>query len=96
LSAVFHIGGRTPSQIEFDCLRRLIDEDLVPGDVTIQVLVQARRELIERTFESLRGAKRRSCNLSPVGINPGADGILSAGQVLGGAQPPLRAPAPPR
>src|SRR5205814_2683162 len=52
------VGFPAASQIEFDFLRRLIDEDLIPDDVTIQVLVQARRELIERTFESLRGAKR--------------------------------------
>jgi 2-isopropylmalate synthase len=57
------VGFPAASQIEFDFLRRLIDEDLVPDDVTIQVLVQARRELIERTFESLRGAKRAIVHL---------------------------------
>lgn len=46
------------SQNDFDFVRRLIDNDLIPEDVTIQVLTQARDDLIERTFESLRGAKR--------------------------------------
>ena len=39
-------------------MRQLIEEDLIPDDVTIQVLVQSRRELIERTYEGLRGAKQ--------------------------------------
>jgi 2-isopropylmalate synthase len=52
------VGFPAASQPDFDFVRQLIDEDLVPEDVTIQVLVQCRRELIERTFESLRGAHR--------------------------------------
>jgi 2-isopropylmalate synthase len=52
------VGFPSASQVEFDFLRRLIDENLVPGDVTIQVLTQAREPLIRRTFESLRGAKK--------------------------------------
>ncbi|MDO4251484.1 MAG: 2-isopropylmalate synthase [Moraxella sp.] len=52
------IGFPSASQVEFDFTRRLIDEGLVPDDVTLQVLVQAREHLIERTFESLQGAKR--------------------------------------
>jgi hypothetical protein len=43
---------------KFDFIRRLIDENRIPDDVTVQVLVQAREELIRRTFESLRGARR--------------------------------------
>jgi 2-isopropylmalate synthase len=46
------------SQTDFDFVRRLIEDDLIPGDVTIQVLTQAREELIRRTFESVRGARR--------------------------------------
>jgi 2-isopropylmalate synthase len=46
------------SQVDFDFVRRLIDEGRIPGDVTIQVLVQAREDLIDRTFASLRGARR--------------------------------------
>lgn len=46
------------SQTEFDFVRRLIDEDRIPPDVSIEVLTQARDHLIERTFESLRGARR--------------------------------------
>jgi 2-isopropylmalate synthase len=52
------VGFPSASQIEFDFIRRLIDENRIPDDVTVQVLVQAREELIRRTFESLRGARR--------------------------------------
>jgi 2-isopropylmalate synthase len=52
------VGFPSASQIEFDFIRKLIDEDLVPDDVTIQVLTQAREPLIRRTFESLAGAKK--------------------------------------
>ena len=52
------VGFPSASQVEFDFLRRLIDENLVPDDVTIQVLTQAREPLIRRTFESLKGAKK--------------------------------------
>ncbi|NIM43741.1 MAG: 2-isopropylmalate synthase [Hydrogenophaga sp.] len=51
------VGFPSASQTEFDFVRRLIDEDLIPEDVTIQVLTQAREPLIRRTFESLRGAR---------------------------------------
>ena len=44
-------------------MRELIERNLIPDDVTIQVLTQARPELIERTFESLRGAKRAIVHL---------------------------------
>ncbi|HTK05905.1 MAG TPA: 2-isopropylmalate synthase [Ktedonobacteraceae bacterium] len=57
------VGFPAASQIEFDFIRRLIDEDLVPDDVAIQVLVQARAELIGRTIESLRGAKKAIIHL---------------------------------
>lgn len=49
------IGFPAASQTDFDFVRQLIEEDRVPEDVTLQVLTQARRPLIERTFESLRG-----------------------------------------
>ena len=52
------VGFPSASQTEFDFVRLLIEHDLVPDDVTIQVLTQARAELIERTFESLVGAQR--------------------------------------
>src|SRR5262245_9719634 len=52
------VGFPSASQTDFDFVRLLIERDLVPDDVTIQVLTQARPELIERTFESLVGAKR--------------------------------------
>ncbi|MDR1785718.1 MAG: 2-isopropylmalate synthase, partial [Spirochaetaceae bacterium] len=52
------VGFPSASDTEFAFIRRLIDEHRIPDDVTIQVLTQARPELIERTFESIRGAKR--------------------------------------
>ena len=52
------VGFPSASQIEFDFVRRLIVENLIPDNVTIQVLTQARDHLIQRTFESLVGAKR--------------------------------------
>jgi len=52
------VGFPSASQADFDFVRQLIEGDLIPDDVTIQVLVQCREHLIERTFESIRGAKR--------------------------------------
>lgn len=52
------VGFPSASQVEFDFVRKLIDGNLVPDDVTIQVLTQAREPLIRRTFESLQGAKK--------------------------------------
>jgi 2-isopropylmalate synthase len=52
------VGFPSASQPDYDFVRLLIEEDLVPDDVIIQVLVQCRPELIERTYECLRGAKR--------------------------------------
>ncbi len=52
------VGFPSASQADFDFVRLLIERNLVPDDVTIQVLTQARDHLITRTFESLVGAKR--------------------------------------
>ncbi len=52
------VGFPAASQPDYDFIRRLIEDDLIPDDVTIQVLVQCRPELIERTYECLRGAPR--------------------------------------
>jgi 2-isopropylmalate synthase len=52
------VGFPSASQPDFDFVRQLIEQDLVPDDVVIQVLVQCRPELIERTYECLRGANR--------------------------------------
>ena len=51
------VGFPSASQPDFDFVRQIIEEDLIPDDVTIQVLVQCRPELIERTYECLKGAK---------------------------------------
>jgi 2-isopropylmalate synthase len=52
------VGFPSASQPDYDFIRLLIEQDLIPRDVTIQVLTQCRRELVERTFECLRGAPR--------------------------------------
>ncbi|MDR3454012.1 MAG: 2-isopropylmalate synthase [Rhodoferax sp.] len=57
------VGFPSASQIEFDFVRQLIDGNLIPDDVTIQVLTQAREPLIRRTFESVQGAKRAIVHL---------------------------------
>lgn len=53
------IGFPSASQIEYDFLRRLVDENLIPDDVMVQVLTQARPHLIKRTFESLKNVKKQ-------------------------------------
>jgi 2-isopropylmalate synthase len=57
------VGFPAASQPDFDFVRQLIEEDLIPDDVMIQVLTQARPEQIERTYESLRGAPRALVHL---------------------------------
>jgi 2-isopropylmalate synthase len=52
------VGFPSASQTDYDFQRQIIDGDLIPDDVTVQVLVQCREELIERTFESLVGARQ--------------------------------------
>ncbi len=51
------VGFPSASETEYEILRALIDQDLIPEDVTIQVLVQAREHLIRKTFEAIDGAK---------------------------------------
>ena len=57
------VGFPSASQPDFDFVRSLIEEDKVPEDVTIQALTQARPELIQRTFESLKGARKAILHL---------------------------------
>ena len=57
------VGFPSASQPDFDFVRQIIEQGLVPDDVTIQVLTQARPELIERTFEALVGARRAIVHL---------------------------------
>ena len=52
------VGFPSASQPDFDFVRQIIEQDLIPEDVTIQVLTQARDHLIERTFEAVKGARR--------------------------------------
>jgi 2-isopropylmalate synthase len=57
------VGFPSASQADFDFVRSLIEEDRIPGDVQISVLTQARDELIERTVQSLAGARRATVHL---------------------------------
>ena len=52
------VGFPSASQTDFDFVRMLIEDDMIPDDVTIQVLTQCRDHLVERTFDSIRGAKQ--------------------------------------
>jgi 2-isopropylmalate synthase len=52
------VGFPSASQTDFDFVRKLVDDKLIPQDVTIEVLTQAREHLIRRTFESVAGARR--------------------------------------
>lgn len=52
------IGFPAASQIEFDFLRQLVDRNLIPDDVVVQVLTQCREHLVKRTFESIQGIKK--------------------------------------
>ncbi|HLK42042.1 MAG TPA: 2-isopropylmalate synthase, partial [Thermoleophilia bacterium] len=57
------VGFPSASQTDFDFVRQIIEEDRIPDDVVIQVLTQARDHLIERTFESIRGARQAIVHL---------------------------------
>jgi 2-isopropylmalate synthase len=57
------VGFPSASQTDFDFCRELIEGRLIPRDVTVQVLVQAREPFIERTFEAVRGAPRAIVHL---------------------------------
>ncbi len=57
------VGFPSASQTDFDFVRSLIEEDAIPDDVVIQVLTQSREHLIERTFESIEGAKQAIVHL---------------------------------
>jgi 2-isopropylmalate synthase len=52
------VGFPSASQTDFDFVRMLIEDDMIPADVTIQVLTQCRDHLIERTYDAIRGAKQ--------------------------------------
>ncbi|WOF24673.1 2-isopropylmalate synthase [Microbacterium betulae] len=57
------VGFPSASQTDFDFVRQLVEEDLIPDDVTIQVLTQAREHLIARTYEAIKGAKQAIVHL---------------------------------
>ncbi|MEK6201465.1 MAG: 2-isopropylmalate synthase, partial [Desulfobulbaceae bacterium] len=57
------IGFPSASQVEFDFARTLIEQGLIPDDVTIQILTPAREHLIKRSFESIKGAKKAVVHL---------------------------------
>lgn len=57
------VGFPSASELEYKFLRRIIDDNLIPDDVSVQVLTQAREHLIEKTFEALEGAKNSIVHL---------------------------------
>ena len=68
------VGFPSASQPDFDFVRQLIEEDLIPDDVTIQVLTQCRPELIERTYECLHGAHAGDRPLLQLDVGAAAPG----------------------
>ena len=91
------VGFPAASETDFDFVRELIEKNMIPDDVTIQVLTQSRPELIERTFEACRGAKRAIVHLynststlqRRVVFNTGFDGIIDI--AASGAEQPIGA-----
>src|SRR4026209_1869433 len=81
------VGFPSASQPDYDFVRLLIEEDLIPEDVTIQVLVQCRPELIHRTYECLKGARQAIVHFY------NSTSILQRRAVVGTAKPGLAAPA---
>ena len=57
------VGFPSASQTDFDFVRMLIEDDLIPDDVVVQVLTQSREHLIERTFDAVRGSKQAVVHL---------------------------------
>lgn len=57
------VGFPAASETEFNFLRRLVEDNLIPDDVTVQVLTQSREHIIRRTFEALRGCRRAIVHL---------------------------------
>ena len=57
------VGFPAASETEFEFCRTLIEQNLIPDDVTIQVLTQAREHIIKKTFEAIKGAKQAVVHL---------------------------------
>ena len=57
------VGFPAASETEYQFLRKLIDEDLIPDDVTVQVLTQSRKHIIKKTFDALKGVKNAVVHL---------------------------------
>ena len=70
------VGFPSASQTDFDFVRQLVEEDLIPDDVTIQVLTQAREALIERTYESIARRPQRDRPPVQLDVDPAAPGRL--------------------
>ena len=64
------IGFPAASETEYNFLRKLIEDDLIPDDVTVQVLTQSREHIIRKTFESLKGVKKAIINFICDGEHP--------------------------
>ena len=86
------VGFPSASQPDYDFIRQLIEEDLIPDDVTIQVLTQCRRELIERTYECLQRRAAGDRPLLQLDLGPAAARRLPAGQ----GRRARRSPSTPR
>lgn len=70
------VGFPSASETEYEILRTLIEGNYIPDDVTIQVLVQAREHLIKKTFEAIKGAKKRYRAFLQFNFNAAAQGCF--------------------
>ena len=75
------VGFPAASDTEYNFCRALIEQKLIPDDVTIQVLTQSREHIIRKTFEALRGVK---CDCSPVQLNLNTTARRGISDVEGG------------
>ena len=85
------VGFPSASQTDFDFVRQLIEDDLIPDDVTIQVLTQCREHLIERTYESLRGARSGDRALLQLDVDRCSGGSCSGSTATASSTSPSRA-----
>src|SRR5260221_12420982 len=87
------VGFPSASKTDFDFVRHLIEDDLIPSDTTIAVLTQARPELIERSYEAIEGARRAIVHLYNSTSTTQRRGALRPGEA-GVNHLPVPAPGP--
>src|SRR5262249_5759230 len=88
------VGFPSASKTDFDFVRSLVEDDLIPADTTIAVLTQARPELIERTYEAIEGTRRAIVHLYNSTSETQRRAVFPAAKHRHTRPPPPRAPPP--